>query len=99
MLTQERVFCHELGLAPGKVGHHSQQERGGVWFGPGDEAVVERLKTKACQPRDERENPLHSRTLPLCEDERVNAFDCTLNNGESARSKRQDEEFSKANPG
>ena len=65
LLTQERVFCHELGLAPGKVGQHSQQERGGVWFGPGDEAMVERLKTKACQPRDEGKNPIHSVRYPF----------------------------------
>ncbi len=43
--------------------------------------MVERLKTKACQPLDEREHPLHSITLPLGEDERVNAFDGTLTMG------------------
>ena len=30
-----------------------------------DEAVVERPKTKACQPCDEREHPLHSVHSPL----------------------------------
>ena len=80
-LSQECVFCHKFGLASGKVCQHAQHERGGVLFGPGDEAVVERLKTKACQPRDERENPLHSITLPLGNDERVNALDCTLTMG------------------
>jgi hypothetical protein len=60
LLTQQGVFCHELGLAPGKVDQHPKQEQGGVWFGPGDEVVVERLKTKARQPRDDGENPVHS---------------------------------------
>ncbi len=36
----------------------------GVRFGPGDEALVERLKTQAYQPRDEGENPLHGRRYP-----------------------------------
>ena len=41
------------------------RERGGVRFGPGDEAVVERPKTKACQPRDEGKNPMHSVRYPF----------------------------------
>ena len=64
-LSQERVFCHEFGLASGKVCQRPQQERGGVRFSPGDEAVVERLKAKAYQPRDEGENPMHSVRYPF----------------------------------
>src|SRR5947209_7073703 len=64
LLTQESVFCDKLGLASGKVGQRPQQ-RGSVGFGPGEEAVVERLKTQACQARDERENPLHSVHSPF----------------------------------
>ena len=60
LLTQQGVFCHKLGLATGLVDKRPKQQRGGVWCGPGDEAVVERLKTKACQPRDDGENPAHS---------------------------------------
>jgi hypothetical protein len=41
------------------------RERGGVRFGPGDEAVVERLETKAYQPLDTGENPMHSVRTPL----------------------------------
>ncbi len=59
-LSEECVFCHKLRLALGKVGQRPQQERGGVWFGSDDETVMKRLKTQACQLRDERENPLHS---------------------------------------
>jgi len=55
-LAQECVFCYEFGLASGKVGQHFKQERGSVRFCPGDEAVVKRPKTKACQLRDESEN-------------------------------------------
>ncbi len=40
LLTKKRVFCHEFGLASGKVCQRPQQERGGVRFCPGDEAVV-----------------------------------------------------------
>jgi hypothetical protein len=40
-LSQERIFCHELGLASGKVSQCSQYENGGGWFGPVDETVVE----------------------------------------------------------
>jgi len=65
LLTQQGVFCHKLGLAPGKVDQRPKKERGGVWFGPGDEAVVERPKTKSCQPRDEGEKPVHSRRYPF----------------------------------
>jgi hypothetical protein len=57
LLTEEGIFCHELGLATGLVGQRPQKLRGGVGFGPGDEAVVERLKTNACQALQEGENP------------------------------------------
>ncbi len=65
LLPEEGVFCHEFGLASGKVCQCPQHERGGVRFGPGDEAVVERLKAKACQTRNESENPLHSVRSPF----------------------------------
>jgi len=60
LLTQECVFYHELGLASGKVCQRPQQERGGVWCGPGDVAVLERLKAKTYQPLEKGENPMHS---------------------------------------
>jgi hypothetical protein len=41
------------------------RERGGVRFGPGDEAVVERLKANAGQPLDEDENPTHNVPYPF----------------------------------
>ncbi len=65
LLTQECVFCDQFGLVSGKVGQRPEQERGSVQFGPGDEAVVQRLKTQAYQPRYEGENPVHSRHYPL----------------------------------
>ena len=65
MLAQERVFCHELGLASGEVRHGSHYERGVGWVGQVDETVVERLKAKACQTRDESENPLHGVRSPF----------------------------------
>jgi hypothetical protein len=37
----------------------------GVRFGPGDEAVVEQLKTNAGQPLDEDENPTHNVLYPF----------------------------------
>ena len=46
-LSQAGVFCHEFGLASRKVGQRSQEKSGGGWFGPVNEAVVERLKAKA----------------------------------------------------
>jgi hypothetical protein len=63
-LSKESVFCHEYRLAPGKVSQCPKHERGGVWFGPSDEAVVEQLKTGACQLLDEGENPTHSVHYP-----------------------------------
>jgi hypothetical protein len=60
LLAEEGVFCHEFGLASGKVSHGSQKKRGIGWFGPVDEAVLERLKAKACQSLDEGENIMHS---------------------------------------
>jgi hypothetical protein len=64
-LSQERVFCHKFGLASGKVCKRLQQERGGVRFGPGDEALVERLKEKTYQTRDKGENPMQVYVTPL----------------------------------
>jgi hypothetical protein len=60
LLAKECVFCHEFGLTSGKVSHGSEQESGVGWFGPVDEAVVERLKAHACQSFDEGENRMHS---------------------------------------
>jgi hypothetical protein len=60
LLAKKRVFCHEFGLASGKVCQRAQQKRGSVRFCPGDEVVVEPLVTKACQPPDIGENPKHS---------------------------------------
>jgi len=54
-----------LGLASGKVSQRSHDENGGGWFGPVDETVVERLKVKASQTRDEGENPMHSVRYPF----------------------------------
>jgi hypothetical protein len=65
VLPQEGVCCHELGLVSGEVSHGSHDERGGGWFGPVDETVVERLKAKASQTRDEGENPLHRVRSPF----------------------------------
>jgi hypothetical protein len=59
MHGRHRGLCFKLGLTPGKVGQRQEQERGGVRCGPGNEAVVERPKTQACQASDEGENPLH----------------------------------------
>ena len=54
LLPKEGVFYHEFGLASGSVCQSPYHERGGgVWFGPVDEAVVKRLKAKACQPFNE----------------------------------------------
>jgi hypothetical protein len=66
LLSEEGVFCHELGPASGKICDRSQQERGGgVWFGPVDEAMVKRLNVKSCQPFDEEKNPMHSLGYPF----------------------------------
>jgi hypothetical protein len=59
LVPQEGVCCHELGLACGKVSHRTQQERGSGRVGPGDGAVVERLKTQGCQAFDAGDYRLH----------------------------------------
>ena len=64
-LSQEGVFCNECGLASGKVCQRPQEKRGVGWFCPGDKALVERLKTKASQPFDKGENPMHSVCYPF----------------------------------
>jgi hypothetical protein len=63
--AQEGVFCDQFGLTSRKVGQRSQDQSGGGWFGPVNETLMERPKTQACQPCDERENPLHSVRSPL----------------------------------
>jgi hypothetical protein len=64
-LSQEGVFCDQFGLTSRKVGQRSQDQSGGGWCGPVNETLMERPKTQACQPCDERENPLHSVRSPL----------------------------------
>ncbi len=65
LLAQKCIFCHEFGLASAKVRQRPRYESGVRWFGPVDEAVVERLKAHACQTRDEGENPMHSVRYPF----------------------------------
>jgi hypothetical protein len=65
LLTEERVFCHELGLRSGEVSHGSQCERGVGWFGLVDEAVLERLKADAYQLSEEGEKTLHGVRYPF----------------------------------
>ncbi len=66
LLSEEGVFCHEFRLASGKICQRPHQERGGgVRFGPVYEAVMKRLKAKACQPFDEEKNPMHSVGYPF----------------------------------
>ena len=65
LLAKERIFCDQFGLTPGKVSQRPQQERGGVRFNPGDEAVVQRLKAMTYQPLETGENPMHSRRSPM----------------------------------
>jgi hypothetical protein len=59
-LSEECVFGHEFGLVSGKVSHGSQLERGGSWFCPVDEVVLDRLEAYVCQSFDEGEKAMHS---------------------------------------
>jgi hypothetical protein len=78
-LSKERVFCHQFGLASGKVCQHPHHERGGGFrFGPVSEALMKQLKAKACHLYNEEKNPMHSGTLPLLKMCRYMHFDCTL---------------------
>jgi len=67
LLAKERILCDKFGLTSGKVCQCPQHERGGVRFGPSDEAAMERLKAKTYHPLDEGENPMHSVRDPLVE--------------------------------
>jgi len=56
---------NEQGLFPGpNCSRQKNQEHAGC-FGTGNEAVVERLKTKAYQQLDRGENPIHSVRYPF----------------------------------
>jgi hypothetical protein len=59
-LAEECVFGHEFGLVSGKVSHGPQPERGGSWFCPVDEVVLDRLEAHVCQTFDEGEKAMHS---------------------------------------
>jgi hypothetical protein len=59
-LSEECVFGHEFGLVSGKVSHGSQPERGGSWFCPVDEVMLDRLEAHVCQSFDEGEKAMHS---------------------------------------
>jgi hypothetical protein len=65
LLTEQCVFCHEFGLASGKVSHCPQYERGVGWFCPLDEAVMERLKADAYQLLHEGDNTMRGIRFPL----------------------------------
>jgi len=65
LLTQECVFCHEFGLASGKVSYRPQYERGVGWFCPVDEVVMERLKADAYQSLNEGDNTMHDVRFPF----------------------------------
>jgi hypothetical protein len=78
LLPEKGVFCHELGLASGKVGHRTQHKRGIGRFSPVDEAVVERLKTHMSQALDEGNNILHSIRFLILKMSRYMPFDSTL---------------------
>ncbi len=58
-------YLGDTSIASGEVCQCAQQERGGIRFGQDDEAVAQRPKTKARQPRDEGENPVHRRCSPF----------------------------------
>jgi hypothetical protein len=64
-LSQECVFCYELGLTSRKIGQHTQEKSGAGWFGPVNELAGERLKAKASSTSDEGENLMHSRRSPF----------------------------------
>jgi hypothetical protein len=66
LLAKEGVFCHEFRRASGKICQRPHKERGAVVrFSPVDEAVVKRLKAKACLPSDEGEDLMHSVRYPF----------------------------------
>jgi hypothetical protein len=46
-LSQERVLCHEFGLASLKASQHPKPERSGVWLRPDDAHI-------GAAPLDER---------------------------------------------
>ncbi len=56
---------NEQGLFPGPNCSRQKNQEHPVCFGTGDEAVVERLKTKAYQQLDRGENPIHSVRYPF----------------------------------
>jgi hypothetical protein len=78
LLSQKRVFCHECGLALGKVCQRTQHERSGRRFRPVSEALLKQLKTYSHQAQYRVENMNHRMGSPLYEDKQVNAFDSTL---------------------
>jgi hypothetical protein len=65
LLSEERVFCHELGLASGKVSQRPQQERSGGGFRPVSEAVLKQLKTYSHQSQYRVENMNHRMSSPF----------------------------------
>ncbi len=65
LLTEECVFYHEFRLAPGKVSHRPQYERGVGWFCPVDEVLMERLKADAYQLLNEGDNTMHGVRFPF----------------------------------
>ena len=65
LLSEEGVFCHECGLAPGKVSQRAQQERSGGRFRPVSKALLKELKVYSYQPHHRFENMIHRRSFPF----------------------------------
>ena len=65
LLTQKRIFCHEFGLASGKVGQRSHEKRGVGWFGPVNEAALKQLKADAYQLLHGGDNIMHGVRFPF----------------------------------
>jgi hypothetical protein len=60
-----RIFCHEFGLAPGKVMYRSQHERSERRFCPVSEVLLKQLKTHSRQSLYRVENMIHSFSFPF----------------------------------
>jgi len=65
LLSQEGIFCHQLGLASAKVGQGLQRQGGSEWFGPTSKASEECMPAAIQEALERDENTSHTRNFSI----------------------------------
>jgi hypothetical protein len=73
LVSQEGIFCHELGFASAKIGQGGQRQGGHERFGPKSQARGEHIQAAILQPLERGKNTCHNKSSPSHESVGVRA--------------------------